>query len=788
MSLSNGGPRTCAGHEPGEVCHPVTLSPCHPVKYSPVLSLLPPEEKLLTTITHVARRAGVSPVTVSRVINNAPNVRVETREKVERVIRELGYVPNEVARSLRSRRTLSLALLLPDITNAFWTTVARGVEDAAQGRGYTVFLCNTDEDPAKQARYLESVTSQRADGVIIAPCDSSLANVNILRERKIPSVLIDRRVEGWEVDTVIGDSFGGARALVKHLIGLGYRRIAMISGPQTTSTAEDRVAGYCVALSEAGIALDQSLIRRGEFRVTSGEQLMAQLLDEGVAPTAVFAANNAIAMGVVEAVEQRGLRIPHDIALVCFDDFPNASHLFPFLTVAVQSAYNMGLNAAQLLLSRIDAEVPLQPRHVLLPVQLIIRHSCGSQLHGDGDLCLSLPLAGVAPAHSSLVKPLPIEQHQQLCQQVTGVSITPTRRAGRIALADQADVNRLLTVLQHQEADRAPHLEFWVTSKAIYEYVLERELKYDIVDARIGRRSIAPEDDIEFAQRLGMDAATCNFFWRPGNVFGRASDGAEHYVDGRIKSWADLDDLDPPPALTDQLSHLERYLRAAQGTGVGVVANFTSFFDSALLAIGMTDALYTFLDRRSFIERMMDILLRHQERVVRAVCDRFAEELAFILIDDDIAYRTGLMVNPDLFEEVFRPRMARLMEPAREHGKLLALHTAGKIDMALPIVHDLGFDIVHPIEPEANDIFALREQWAGKLAFVGNVPTSLLAFGTPAEIEETVRTYCERLAPGGGYVVGSSGSIVEGIPPQNFVTMVKAVHRYGRYGFLGHEQ
>lgn len=343
----------------------------------------------MTTISDVARLAGVSPVTVSRVINGAGSVRPETRTRVQQAIEELHYLPNVAARSLRSKRTKTLALLVPDITNSFWTTVARGVEDEAQNGGYSVLLCNTDEDAAKQQRYQDVVISQRVDGVILTPYDSDPQNLSRLRDRKIPIVAIDRRIEGWEVDSVAGDSITGACALVNHLISLDHRRIAIISGPMNTSTAQDRVTGYRQALEEAGIPVDPVLIRFGEFRSLSGEELTYQLLDLEQRPTAIFAANNTIAMGVIKAVDRRGLHIPQDIALVCFDDIPNLSLVFPFLTVAVQPAYEIGVRAAQLLMSRLEGPGTsnLPPRHIVLPTRLIIRHSCGSKLSH-----LSLPM------------------------------------------------------------------------------------------------------------------------------------------------------------------------------------------------------------------------------------------------------------------------------------------------------------------------------------------------------------------------------------------------------------
>jgi uroporphyrinogen decarboxylase len=353
---------------------------------------------------------------------------------------------------------------------------------------------------------------------------------------------------------------------------------------------------------------------------------------------------------------------------------------------------------------------------------------------------------------------------------------------------DRSDVNRLLKALCHQEPDRLPHLELWVTNRGVYEYVLERTLDYEIADAAEGGQSITPEDDVEFAGRLGQDAVLCNFNWRPNNVFRLAANGTEHYVGGSIKTWADLEcRLEPPPSLDAQLRHLERYLRAAQGTGVGVIANFTSFFDSAMLAVGVTDSFYMFYDNRPLLEKLMDILLENQERAMRAVCDRFAGDLAFVMVNDDIAYNAGLMIKPSMFVEIFSERMRRLIAPAKEHGKLVLMHTDGKTDSFLPILHEVGIDINHPVEPESNDIVRVKEQWSGKMAFIGNIPTVLLAYGTKEEIQDKVREYCLHLAPGGGYALGSSTSIMDGIPPENFVAMVQAVHKYGRYGSLGKE-
>ena len=381
----------------------------------------------MTTIHDVARRAGVSSVTVSRVLNGASNVNVDTRAKVEQAIKDLGYLPNLAARSLRSRQTSTIALIVSDITNAFWTTVARGVEDAAQAQGYSVLLGNSDESLSKQAGYVNAVLQQRVDGVIIAPYDSDARNLQPFRELKTPVVILDRRVDGWEGDTVRSDSLSGAYVLTRHLLSLGHRKIAIISGPANTSTAEERVAGYCLALEEAGVAIDLRMIRRGEYRARSGCALIGELFEEQLNPTAVVAANNALAMGVLEGLQSRGLKVPRDVALVSFDDLPDLAAFFPFLTVVVQPAYDMGFSAAQLLLDRINKSGAMAPREVVFPSRLVLRYSCGRFLNNP-----DVPGANLEPfedqSETRLIQPVQPEQLQRL-DHIPGISF-PWRCVG----------------------------------------------------------------------------------------------------------------------------------------------------------------------------------------------------------------------------------------------------------------------------------------------------------------------------------------------------------------------
>lgn len=333
----------------------------------------------MANIRDVARRAGVSPVTVSRVINNAGPVSDETRSKVEAAIEELNYVPNIMARSLRSRRTDTLALVITDVTNPFWTTVARGVEDKAVENGFSVILCNSDEDPEKLENYVQLLIQRRVDGVVIAPVRKDASPLRSFSQHGIPYVVIDGRVDGIDTDLVVGDSVGGAYGLTKHLIELGHRRIAIIAGPEQAPTADDRLEGYLQALQEAKIPIDERLIERGAFDQESGCELTLQLLELEERPTALFAGNNLIGLGALVALQTRGIRVPDEMAVVAFDELPQLSAVYPVLTVAAQPAYEMGAIATELLLERLTGK-RTERREVVLETKLILRRSSEAEV------------------------------------------------------------------------------------------------------------------------------------------------------------------------------------------------------------------------------------------------------------------------------------------------------------------------------------------------------------------------------------------------------------------------
>jgi len=333
------------------------------------------------TIRDVAKLAGVAPITVSRVVNNLPGVSPDTRDRVHKAIAELNYVPNAMAKSLRSQQSRTIALVLTDITNPFWTTVARGVEDTTARRGYNVIFCNTDEDLEKEAKYINILLQRRVDGLIIAPSSNDEQCLLSLKHHNVPCVLIDRRVNGFKADVVRSDSREGARLLTQHLINLGHRRIALLAGPLEVFTSRERLAGFLETMHKNNIPVDDDLVKEGMFEEDGGFQFAREILDCLPRPTAIFAANLSIAIGALRALREAGVRVPEDIGLVCFDDLPQASLIYPFLTVWAQRPYAMGVAAAELLLDRMTSKTRRHKvREIIIDADLIIRKSCGSEL------------------------------------------------------------------------------------------------------------------------------------------------------------------------------------------------------------------------------------------------------------------------------------------------------------------------------------------------------------------------------------------------------------------------
>ena len=328
----------------------------------------------MITIKDVASRAGVSAATVSRVLNNQPNVTPQLRTRVLEAIEQLNYQRNRVAQSLRVKSRQILGLIIPDIRNSFFTAVARGVEDVAYEHGYSLVLCNTDEDPARERLYLDIMLAERVAGTIVAPVAEVDNHCHVLLDDGIPVVAMDRRMRDLDVDTVVVTNFAGAYQAVSHLIQEGHRRIGFIGGILQATTGRERYEAYKKALDDHGISLEEDLMTVGDSRQDSGYRLALQLLGLKEPPTALFAANNRMVLGALIAIQERGLRIPQNIAVVGFDDMPWAALLNPPLTVVAQPTYELGQMATEMLIARIAA--PNRPiQNITLNTTLIVRKS-----------------------------------------------------------------------------------------------------------------------------------------------------------------------------------------------------------------------------------------------------------------------------------------------------------------------------------------------------------------------------------------------------------------------------
>jgi LacI family transcriptional regulator len=325
----------------------------------------------MVKISDVAREAGVSAATVSRALNNNPKVDPELAERVRQAAKLLQYRPNGIARSLRRQSTDVLALIISDVSNPFFTAITRGVEDVAQKAGLSVLLCNADEDPAKEATYLSVAEQEQVAGVIISP-HSAGTDVSRLRAAGIPFVVIDRPLHE-DADSVMVHSREGARVATNHLIDAGWKRPACVTGPSDATTACERRDGYLDAIRDEG-GLEEIFVH-APFRQHGGSEAAAQLLDREDRPDAIFVANAQMALGVLAELSLRNLRMGRDVGIITFDDAPWAPFISPPMSVVAQPAYDIGAQAAQLLVERVRKTAPNAVRQITLSTTLIVRDS-----------------------------------------------------------------------------------------------------------------------------------------------------------------------------------------------------------------------------------------------------------------------------------------------------------------------------------------------------------------------------------------------------------------------------
>lgn len=325
----------------------------------------------------VAHHASVSISTVSHVVNDTRAVSDKTRHRVLAAMKTLGYKPNALAQNLRRQQTFSFGMIVPDSANPFFAEVARGIEDTSFEQHYSVILCNTDGDVDKQAAHTDLLIKNQVAGILFVAAGISTELVEDLQARQVPLVVVDREVPDVVVDTVLTNHLQGGRLATQHLLDLGHRRIACISGGSDLFPSAERLIGYQQILQENAIPFDESLVLRGDFQYESGYRAAQQLLALADRPTAVFASNDLMAVGVISAASQLGLRVPQDLSVVGFDDIRLASFTNPPLTTIAQSTYEIGVIAARMLLDRVqNSGAP--PRTRRLDTKLVIRQSTAS--------------------------------------------------------------------------------------------------------------------------------------------------------------------------------------------------------------------------------------------------------------------------------------------------------------------------------------------------------------------------------------------------------------------------
>lgn len=326
------------------------------------------------TIYDVAEKAEVSIATVSKVINQTGRIGEKTRKRVIEVMKDLNYSPSVVASALTGKNTYTVGLLVPDIANPFFAEMARSVEDRGHELGFNVVMCSTDHDEEKEAQYISLLRRKSVDGLILASVIQNDEILKALIKQNLPVALISRDMPSLAVDTVIVDDFIGGYAATEHLIELGHEKIAVLAEKMTVTSSRERVRGYQKALEEAGLPVEDDWMRISDFTVEAGKQSTRELLDSPDRPSAIFACNDMLAIGAIQATREKGLSVPDDLSVVGFDDTVLATMIDPPLTTVAQPIQDMGSKVMDLLVEEIKKEKRTKQRVVLLP-ELVIRES-----------------------------------------------------------------------------------------------------------------------------------------------------------------------------------------------------------------------------------------------------------------------------------------------------------------------------------------------------------------------------------------------------------------------------
>ena len=333
----------------------------------------------MPTIKDVARHAGVSITTVSRILNHHPYVADDLRDRVEKAIDELGYRPSRVAQRLRATESNLVGVIFSDIANQFYIEALRGIEQTLSQQGMSVLISNADSDQKREEYFINLMQMEDVAGLIIAPTKEDSPALVTAHSLGLPIVVIDRRMLNMEVDTILADNFNGTLRAIHHLVQLGHKRIGVVSGPLHLTSARERYTGYLQAMSDAGLAVETNLTRFGDYRQASGYTLTRELLEMPNSPSALFVANNQMTIGALNAIHDGKWIIPDNIAVIGFDDLSWAVSLNPPLTTVAQPTFEIGIRAADLLIERISTP-DRPPRTIVLETRLIVRESSGGKV------------------------------------------------------------------------------------------------------------------------------------------------------------------------------------------------------------------------------------------------------------------------------------------------------------------------------------------------------------------------------------------------------------------------
>jgi len=325
-----------------------------------------------TTIYDVAKAAGVSIATVSKVINGKGRISEQTRKKVLQVIERLNYQPNVIASALTGKSTYTIGLLIPDLANPFFSELARNIEDRGHELGYNLFICSTDYDPQKERNYVELMKRKNVDGIILASGFEQENNLKALLEEQFPVSVVARDFPGLPVNTVCIDDFHGGYEAASHLIGLGHKKIAIIA--RNVRSNRERMRGYAQAMKDHRIHYDYPFEYVKESNVASGKYVADKYLRSSDPPTAIFACNDLLAIGAIQAAKEHGLKVPEDLSIVGFDDTVFASITEPPLTTVAQPIKKMGQEAMNVMINEIQGKATDKLKIVLIP-RLVVRNS-----------------------------------------------------------------------------------------------------------------------------------------------------------------------------------------------------------------------------------------------------------------------------------------------------------------------------------------------------------------------------------------------------------------------------